>query len=211
MSCCRALPIGSFVRSGNSISKEIEDLVKKYGGNSDAELRFSMKWNSWSDVDFHLLSPKDEIYYGNKSDEFGELDVDMNVGSTPKTDSLKHAVPAIENISYATFDDAPDGVYRMGFKQFGVWIGRKPKEDVPLFTITRKYQINNSQQIGIDVMVLELYWFNATKDEKFVVAQFKKKGPKFELIGLAPGVNIKYNIGTKITVPEQVAELQKQW
>ena len=210
--CCRALPVGVFLKSvEDDVSLDIEELVKRYGGNVDAELRFSMMWNSWSDVDFHLMSPKREIFYNAKSDGHGKLDVDMNVSSSPRPGVASHAVPAIENISYAIYDTSPDGEYRMGFKQYSVWRDRPPKGDVPLFSVTRKYKIPGSQKLETDVLVLELDWDNLEDDGKANVALFRKEGPIFRLLKLAPGVTIKHFTGTKITIPEQIEQMNKFW
>lgn len=219
--CCRALPVGVFLKPveddvsvGDDVSLDIEELVKHYGGNVDAELRFSMMWNSWSDVDFHLESPKREIFYNARSDGHGVLDVDMNVESRPRPGADKHAVPAIENISYAIYDTSPNGEYRMGFKQYDVWDERPPKGDVPLFSVTRKYKIPDSQELKTDVLVLELDWDNLEDDDKANVALFRKQGPIFKLLKLAPGVTIKHFTGTKITIPEQIEQIEqmnKSW
>lgn len=143
---------------------ELDELVELGGGDINAELRFSMKWDSWSDLDLHLIEPPipydeleheypptpHEIYFNSKESAYkiqnelgeekpiGELDVDMNVGSELKDPmTAKHHRPAVENISFAKYDTVPDGEYSMHFRQFGVWGDRGPNDDFPEFTVTR--------------------------------------------------------------------------
>lgn len=90
----------------NGIDGEFKERVENAGGRyEDNEIRCSLIWNSYSDLDIHCITPKGKhIYYGDKMDEFqGYLDIDMNAGSGQTN-------TPVENIRW--INNAPQGVYR---------------------------------------------------------------------------------------------------
>lgn len=93
----------------------IKERVKAAGGNVIADLRCSLSWSNYDDLDLHLLEPNGyEIYFPNKrclSPSHGVLDVDMNAGSrTTRT--------PVENICYTNRRKMENGRYLLGVHQY---------------------------------------------------------------------------------------------
>lgn len=207
-------------RSTPTVAQGITQLVGFAGGNIDAELRFSMRWNSWSDVDFHLFTPNGHIYFYNRDADTGALDVDMNIGSTNKgVNNEKNSVPAVENISFATFSSVPDGEYLLGYKQYGVYAGREPNNsDVPTILVTRKYRSWLGGQIYNSHLVIDFpERTNAVENDQLFVAKFEKRDGKFHLLELSRDAVITLHTGEDIVVPEdpprtlEVMDKNKSW
>lgn len=112
----------SWAYSGG-ITDSIVERVKAAGGNVTGELRISLPWNNYDDLDLHLFEPgrvyshtrKDppyHIYYANRysaSPLNGRLDVDANAGSGQTREP-------VENIFYKTRPQ--DGRYRVHVNNF---------------------------------------------------------------------------------------------
>jgi len=94
----------------NAVADSIKEKVKSAGGKVQGEMRFSLEWFNYDDLDLHLVTPKkEEIYYAHKSASGGTLDVDMNAGSG-------HTRTPVENI---IFPSKPiKGTYKLYVKQF---------------------------------------------------------------------------------------------
>lgn len=91
--------------NGN-ITDAIREKVKAAGGNVEADVRVSLEWFNFDDLDLHAYLPNHEhIYFSNKR---GILDVDMNAGGG-KTRS------PVENLA---FMKPKDGVYHVEVNQF---------------------------------------------------------------------------------------------
>lgn len=87
-----------------NVADSIKDRVKRAGGQvENVALRISLAWRNTDDLDLHVVGPHGHIYFGHKSDGFGTLDVDMNVG-------MKLVRDPVENIRWVR--TPPDGVYR---------------------------------------------------------------------------------------------------
>lgn len=88
------------------IDGEIKRRVEAAGGKyENNEIRCSLLWNNYSDLDLHCITPRGhEIYYGvkGKNIDGGNLDVDANVSGDTLT--------PVENIRWAS--NAPAGHYR---------------------------------------------------------------------------------------------------
>ena len=81
------------------IKRRVENAGGRYEGN---EIRCSLAWDNYTDLDLHCVGPGGHIYFGNKQDRLGGwLDVDANGGSPTTT-------TPVENIRWAT---AHAGVY----------------------------------------------------------------------------------------------------
>ena len=63
------------------ITDSIKERVKQAGGRVDGELRVSLSWSNYDDLDIHVIEPnKNHIYYGNKGQKqqsSAMLDVDI--------------------------------------------------------------------------------------------------------------------------------------
>ena len=82
------------------VADSIKQRVKKAGGDINADLRVSLAWFNYDDLDIHVIEPSGrEIYYGNKCNV---LDVDMNVS--------RQSREAIENLRW---NRPTDGVYQI--------------------------------------------------------------------------------------------------
>ncbi len=79
----------------------IKQKVKNAGGDIDCQLRVSLSWSNYDDLDIHMLEPSgNHISYSNMS---GKLDVDMNAGGRKSRDP-------VENIA---INDMSEGVYKV--------------------------------------------------------------------------------------------------
>lgn len=87
------------------ITDAIKERVKAAGGNVQADLRVSLAWYNYDDLDLHAESPYGHIYYGNK---LGVLDVDMNAGSGTTRSP-------VENLAFLR---PKDGRYSISVHQF---------------------------------------------------------------------------------------------
>lgn len=67
--------------AGN-VADSIKEKVKRAGGNVDADLRVSLAWNNFDDLDLHSVSPYGHVCFHNKA---GILDVDMNISPNTRT------------------------------------------------------------------------------------------------------------------------------
>jgi hypothetical protein len=91
------------------VADSIKERVKRAGGRVDGDLRCSLSWFNFDDLDLHLIEPGgNEIYFGSKYNARtgGQLDVDMNAGSG-QTRS------AVENIVFPDRRKMPRGDYKL--------------------------------------------------------------------------------------------------
>ena len=90
------------------ITDSIKERVKQAGGNVDGELRISLSWFNFDDLDLHVIEPGgNHIYYGNRE---RKLDVDMNaVGAQSST--------PVENICYGN-NNIEEGNYSIYVNNF---------------------------------------------------------------------------------------------
>ena len=102
---------------GNLTDTNIKENVKRMGGDTDVDLRFSIQWNDeeWdkNDLDAHCIEPNgNKIYYGEKKSHYtnGWLDIDI-------TDPTKNKV-AVENIQFKNRKDLIDGTYTFLVNQY---------------------------------------------------------------------------------------------
>ncbi len=91
------------------MADSIKERVKQAGGKVDGDLRCSLSWFNYDDLDLHMVEPgpkSETIYFGSRrsSATGGNLDVDMNAGSG-KTRN------AVENICYPDRNRMKEGVY----------------------------------------------------------------------------------------------------
>lgn len=100
----------SWSYKGNIADSSLKKNVAKAGGDVTGDLRFSIQWNDTeeydgNDLDAHCITPGTHIYFRNKVDyeSRGNLDIDI---INPVLNE-----PAVENITFPTRSEMPDGVY----------------------------------------------------------------------------------------------------
>jgi len=96
------------------ITDSIKERVKKAGGQVVGELRVSLSWYNFDDLDLHVVTPEGKkIYFSNTKDftTGGNLDVDMNAGGGSSRE-------AVENIIFPHKRDMVEGVYEVRVNQY---------------------------------------------------------------------------------------------
>ena len=97
------------------LADSIKERVKRAGGQVDGDLRCSLSWYNYDDLDLHMREPaRYEIYFGNRgqiSPSGGTLDVDMNARGL-------HSRTPVENITYANRRTIREGTYELVVNQF---------------------------------------------------------------------------------------------
>lgn len=89
-----------------NVTDSIKEKVKRAGGNVNADLRVSLAWHNYDDLDLHCVDPTGRhIYFGAK---LNVLDVDMNAGYGKSREP-------VENMA---FMNPRDGDYRFWVHQF---------------------------------------------------------------------------------------------
>lgn len=98
--------------AGNIADSNIKERVKRAGGNvTTAQLRISLAWYNFDDLDLHVTEPSGRhIYFGSKMGTNGSLDVDMNAG-------YGRTREPVENVAYTK---VADGVYQVKVNQFNM-------------------------------------------------------------------------------------------
>jgi len=95
------------------ITDSIKEKVKAAGGNVDGELRVSLSWFNYDDLDIHVTEPNgNRIFFNNRiSLSRGQLDVDMNAGG-------RNSRTPVENIVLSMKDRMLDGNYKVEVNNF---------------------------------------------------------------------------------------------
>lgn len=90
------------------ITDSIKERVKEAGGRVEGELRTSLSWFNFDDLDIHVIEPNgNRIFYGKKeSATGGKLDVDMNAG-------FSQSRTAVENIIWPDKSRMLEGTYQV--------------------------------------------------------------------------------------------------
>lgn len=98
----------------NAMADSLKEKVKAAGGKVTGELRASLEWFNYDDLDLHIIEPDgNEIYFGRALSERsgGNLDVDMNAGdgTTRKP---------VENIIFPDKSKMLEGEYKVLVQNF---------------------------------------------------------------------------------------------
>lgn len=98
----------------NNMTDTIKEKVKQAGGSVTGELRVSLEWFNYDDLDINIIEPNgNKIYYGKKRSKHsdGYLDVDMNAGGgTSRT--------PVENIIFKDTNKLQPGKYLVNVHNF---------------------------------------------------------------------------------------------
>jgi hypothetical protein len=91
-----------------AVTDSIKERVKQAGGNVVGELRTSLSWFNYDDLDIHVIEPNgNPIYFRSKrSTTSGVLDVDMNAGG------CQSRTP-VENIIWTNKNAMLEGTYQV--------------------------------------------------------------------------------------------------
>lgn len=97
----------------NAVADSMKEKVKAAGGRVDGELRVSLEWYNFDDLDLHVIEPGGrEIHFRDKvSPTSGHLDVDMNAGSGTTRS-------AVENIIWTDKKSMKEGKYQVVVNQY---------------------------------------------------------------------------------------------
>jgi len=96
------------------VTDSIKERVKSAGGQIEGELRISLSWNNYDDLDLHVVTPNSKhIYYGDKKpiNCNGTLDVDMNAGSGGTREP-------VENVIFENKNKMIEGKYSVYVRNF---------------------------------------------------------------------------------------------
>ncbi len=97
------------------VTDAVKERVKREGGNLEADVRVSLIWYNYDDLDIHLTEPTNHtIYHGNRrttSNCGGLLDVDMNAGGRGSREP-------VENITYRNKSTMKKGKYEVSVNQY---------------------------------------------------------------------------------------------
>jgi hypothetical protein len=98
------------------LADSMKERVKSAGGKVDGDLRCSLSWFNYDDLDLHMIEPGNsyKIYFANKSSPSpsgGKLDVDMNAG-------VGKSRNAVENICYPDRNLMKEGIYTLKVNNF---------------------------------------------------------------------------------------------
>lgn len=96
------------------VTDSIKERVKAAGGNVSADVRYSLSWYNFDDLDLHLKEPDgNHIFHGNRRGHRtgANLDVDMNAGSS-------HTRTPVENICYPSLKNVPKGTQLLQVKNY---------------------------------------------------------------------------------------------
>lgn len=91
------------------VTDSIKERVKAAGGSVTGDLRCSLSWFNYDDLDIHLIEPNgNRIMFNNMKsrDTGGHLDVDMNAGGRSSRN-------AVENITFPNKDRMLEGQYHL--------------------------------------------------------------------------------------------------
>jgi len=98
----------------NNVTDSIKERVKAQGGNVTGELRCSLSWHNYDDLDIHINEPGvgGKIYYGSKrSITGGTLDVDMNAGG-------RRSKAPVENVIWTNPTKMREGEYSVTINNY---------------------------------------------------------------------------------------------
>jgi hypothetical protein len=133
------------------VADSIKERVKRAGGRVDGDLRCSLSWWNFDDLDLHMLEPGgNEICYRSRHNARtgGELDVDMNAGHG-QTRS------AVENITFPDRRKMPRGDYRLFVHNFcrretrDVGFEVEIELDGQVFTFVYDKPVKNEERIAV--------------------------------------------------------------
>jgi hypothetical protein len=150
----------------NSLTDSMKEKVKAAGGQVEGELRVSLEWYNYDDLDLHVIEPGGtRIHFRHKisAHTMGKLDVDMNAGGGQTRQP-------VENIIWPSQAKMIEGQYTVIVNQF------QPRETIDIgFSVEIECQgqilnFNYGRSIGYkhDVVVAK---FNYSKTKGITILE----------------------------------------
>lgn len=178
----------SWSYAGN-FTDSIKDSVKTRGGNTEGVLRFSLSWAEGdsgddSDLDAHCVFPAGRIYYGNRNEKNGTLDIDIRSPLAYKHKNI------VENIVFeGPLSKMAKGNYEFSVHNFAL----------------RGRQNGFRAEIEFDGIIHEFTYSKPLKDkETVVVAKVEFDGSSFKIVNMIPS-NLSsknvWNVNTMKFIP----------
>ncbi len=141
------------------LTDAIKERVKKAGGRVEGDLRCSLSWFNYDDLDLHMVEPEGyKIFYQNRgrlSPSGGTLDVDMNAGSGSVRD-------AVENIVYPDRNKMKEGLYILQvnnfFRRESIDVGFDVEVEFDRVTYTFSYDKPVKDKETITVAEIKYSW-----------------------------------------------------
>lgn len=128
-----------------NVTDGLKERVKKAGGDVDADLRVSLGWYNYDDLDLHCLTPDGKhISFRNKA---GILDVDMNAGGGTSRN-------AVENMRWKTMPR--DGIYQIVVDNFAKRENKDYGFELEVECEGRVWSFKYDKPVGREVRVLRL-------------------------------------------------------
>lgn len=133
----------------------IKRAVKSHGGNTEADLRFSIMWANGdsrdnSDLDAHCKGPGLHIYFANKRDNTtgGWLDVDIRTPISHRNENI------VENIAFPSSSKMKSGKYQFSVHNFqlrGVQNGFQAELEAngQLYTFNYPHGLKNGESVAV--------------------------------------------------------------
>lgn len=176
----------SWFYAGGGIDGEIQRRVLQAGGmHAGVDIRFSLLWNDYSDLDLHVHSPHGYTWYGDKRHGLpGWLDVDMNIAPT--------TMQPVENIRWAR-DEAKVGHYKVWVRNY---TPRKPGGSPFRVEMEIQGQIYHfddiaSARMGRDTPVAEFYYTGGRLERPPIGVGVRASACNVSEWGLQPGSYVK--------------------
>lgn len=148
----------SWTYNGDAADSFIKQKVKAAGGNVSGELRCSLHWFNYDDLDIHVFEPNgNEIFFGKKSSPTsGTLDIDMNAGTGTSRD-------AVENIIWTNKDKMLEGKYKLVVNNYCFRETSDPgfETEIECNGVIHKFDYKNAVRNKQDIVVAE---FKYTKE-----------------------------------------------
>ncbi|MBP5180931.1 MAG: hypothetical protein J6127_06565, partial [Clostridiales bacterium] len=102
------IEVGGFQYTGGTDMPNLDDVLNSLEAGT-GEITISMMWDNTDDLDLHVITPDgSHLYYGNRSAQGGELDIDANTASNMMDNP-------VENIFFETPEA---GTYRVYIKNY---------------------------------------------------------------------------------------------
>lgn len=135
------------------VDGEVKRRIEREGGKyEDNDIRCSLIWESYTDLDLHCITPNGrKIYYGNEREGRGWLDVDMNVSRESKE--------PVENIRWSR-GDAPNGKYEFRVDTYTDRENGSNPFKVELEVAGQVYTFFGEGGENFDQMVFEFEYYN---------------------------------------------------